>query len=352
MPINLSNSRIFINAYGVTLRFETADTGLLNEISEDFTYFSVPDSGDPVVTIKAVVAPPDAATWKGARKLFKSSKWTVFETHCGTRVVLYPEGLMCEYDYSAEIGKLSSENTALLREISYLLILSRLGEKLDLCGLHRVHALAAAFDGAGILLTAPSGGGKTTLLMALAGDPDFKILADDTPLVDSHGTLFPFPLRAGLSEDSPFIKNFPGNALMIFKRRHYPPKYLVPPDFFISKPAPQIPCKLIFLLKRSAKPPLIESASSLWMILQLFKSLVAGDGIPQIAEYFIRPEPSDLLRKARIFAGRSLAALALIKNCAGFHFRLSPDPAANARALKKFLLDESHRHSVKGVRRA
>jgi len=350
--MNLTTGHIFINAYGVALRFETADACLLNEIREDFIYFSVPDAGDPAVTIKAVVAPPDSVPFKGARKLFKSSKWTVFETYAGSRAVLYPEGLMCEYDYSAEIGKLYSEDPALLREISYLLILSRLGEKLELRGLHRVHALAAAFDGAGILLTAPSGGGKTTLLMALAGDPDFKVLADDTPLVDSQGTLFPFPLRAGLAEDSPFRKNFPGNALRIFTRRHYPPKYLVPPDFFTAKPAPQTACKLIFLLRKSAGPPLIENAACVFTILELLKSLIAGGGIPQIAEYFIRPEPSDLLRKARMLAGRFAAALALIKNCAGFHFRLSPDPAANALVLKKFLLEESHIRTVKGVHRA
>ena len=128
---------ILIRAYGVTVRFESGSAGLLKDLKEDFAFFSVPEGTAPDIRISAQLAPPDPSLLKGAKKIFKTSKWTVFKTSGGTRAVLYPEGLAAEYDYRLETGRLSSADPDLLREMSYLLILSRLGEKLDLKGLHR-----------------------------------------------------------------------------------------------------------------------------------------------------------------------------------------------------------------------
>ena len=47
------------------------------------------------------------------------------------------------------------------REIVYLTILSRVSEKLDRMGIHRVHALGLEQRGRGVLVMLPSGGGKS-----------------------------------------------------------------------------------------------------------------------------------------------------------------------------------------------
>lgn len=328
---------ILISAYGVTVRFESANAGLLKDLKDDFAFFSAPEGTAPDIRISARLAPPDPSLLKGSKKIFRTSKWTVFKTAGGTRAVLYPEGLAAEYDYRQETGRLSSVDPDLLREIAYLLILSRLGEKLDLKSLHRVHAMAAEFGGAGLLLTAPIGGGKTTLLMQLARDPAFTLLADDTPLVDPRGHIHPFPLRVGLAENSPFLKDLQPDSLRPFKRRHYPPKYLVPPPLGGGKGPRETPCRRIFLLKRSGGAPVIKKAGLPEAAFELLRSLVAGAGVPQMAEYFLRPELSDLPAKARILRGRARAAMALLRNCEFLNFYLAAEPELNVRALKAFL---------------
>jgi len=338
-------SHIVVQACGVGIRIESSSTGLLEELKEDFAHFAATKDAKCGITISARLEPPGHALLKGAHRLINTSKWTVFKTPAGTRAVYYPEGLLCEYDYGLEAGRLSSEDPALLHEIAYLLILSRLGEKLDLQGLHRIHAAAVEFKGVGAIMTAAVGVGKTTLLLELARDPDFTPLANDTPLVDSRGNIHPFPLRVGIAEGSPFLARFPKDALRPFKRRHYPLKYLVSP----SRLSPNIPgetrCGELFLLKRSAGAPLIKEVGKPRAAVELLNSLVMGRGVPQIAEYFLRPELSDLPGKTRIVRGRLAAALALLKNCGVFYFYLSPEPELNARALKLFL---SRRRSGNG----
>ena len=333
------DGHILISAYGVTVRFESGSAALLKDLKDDFAFFSAPEGTAPDIRISARLAAPAPSLLKGAKKIFKTSKWTVFKTAAGTRAVFYPEGLLCEYDYRLETGRLTSADPDLLRELSYLLILSRLGEKLDLKGLHRVHALAAEFAGAGLLMTAPIGGGKTTLLMQLARDPAFTLLADDTPLVDSRGDIHPFPLRVGLAGSSPFLKDLPPDSLRPFKRRHYPPKYLVPPPLGGGNGPRETRCGRLFLLKRSGGAPSIQKAGLTEAAFELLRSLVIGIGVPQMAEYFLRPELSDLPGKARILRGRTQAALALLRNCEFFNFYLAAGPELNARALRSFLTD-------------
>jgi len=335
--MNGASAAISINAYGVSVRLESGNAALLEELKEDFAFFAAPELREPDIKICAHMGPPDLGLLKKAGKILKTSKWTVFRTSSGTRVVQYPEGLTCEYDYGRETGRLCCEDPALMREIAYLLILSRLGEKLDLKGLHRVHAMAAEFEGAGLLMTAPMGGGKTTLLMQLARDPAFTLLADDTPLVDSRGDIHPFPLRMGLAGGSPFLKDFPKDKLRLLKRRHYAPKYLISPLFPGGNIQGKTRCRRLFLLKRSGGAPRIKKAGITRAAFELLNSLVMGTGVPQIAEYFLRPELSDFPAKARIILGRSAAALALLRNCGAFCFYLSTEPELNARALKLFL---------------
>lgn len=326
-----------LRAYGAGVRLESGSPRLLGELKEDFACFAAPGDREFKISINARLAPADLNILKGARRLIKTSKWTVYKTAAGTRAVHYPEGLICEYDYKRETGSLSSEDPALLREITYLLILSRLGEQLDLQGLHRVHAMAAEFEGEGFIITAPMGGGKTTLLLELARDPAFTPLANDTPLVDSRGIIHPFPLRVGIAWDSPLLARFPAGTLRPFKRRHYPGKYLVAPQLLNGNTPVQTRCTRLFLLKKRAGAPEIKKICLLRAAFELLQALVIGAGVPQIAEYFIRPELSDLRSKTRIVLGRLAATRALLRNCGAFRFYLSPDPELNARALKLFL---------------
>jgi hypothetical protein len=330
-----SPGHFIIRAYGAALRFETADHALLGDLREDFAFFISDADGTCGTTIRASVGEPPAPP-AGSRPLFKTAKWSAFSSPSGSRVVSYPEGALCEFDYLTDTGSVRARTCDLARELSYLLILSRLGEQLDLLGLHRLHAMAAEFGGAAFAAVAPPGGGKTTLLLGLSGEKGFTALANDTPIIDGAGNIYPFPLRIALGGDSPFLKTFPDRELRPFNRRHYPVKYLLPcaQPSGVLRP---VPCAEIFLLKRTSGAPRIAAASKTGAAFELLRSLVIGYGVPQIAEFFLRPELTDIRAKARIALSRAAAARALLRGCGVFEFRLSTDTGGNVRALRDFL---------------
>jgi len=51
-----------------------------------------------------------------------------------------------------------------------------------------------------IIVLLPSGGGKSTIALRILKENDFKLLSEDSPLVDKRGDVYPFPLRIGIME--------------------------------------------------------------------------------------------------------------------------------------------------------
>ncbi|MCX5791030.1 MAG: hypothetical protein NTY45_02260 [Elusimicrobia bacterium] len=324
------HTRLFDLA-GCVLRFGCADEELADRLAEDFGAFPAAPGAVPEISITAVLAAPGRAR---PAALLGTAKWSILSAPPGRRLVWYPEGALCEYDYRARRGRVTSADAGLLWELSYLLLLSRAGEALDLRGLHRLHAGALGFGGRALLLCGAQRAGKTTLGLELLKDKDFSLLSDDTPLIAEDGTVHGFPARIGLGGDSPHLKRFA--LLRAFTRRHYPPKQLLDIRGSGLELSPPLPPSYIFKLYRGSRPALRRPAAGegAW---ELTRSLVAGWGVPQMAEYFLRLSPGDLCSKARILAARVKAARALGTKAQFWIFETGPDHAANAAALKAFL---------------
>ncbi|MEI7530149.1 MAG: hypothetical protein WCK76_14525, partial [Elusimicrobiota bacterium] len=207
---------------GCVAEFRCADPGLAGWLAADFSAFPAAPGAAPELSVTAVLEAPRRDL---PPALFSCGKWSLRAAPPGCRAVWYPEGALAEYDYAARRGRLTSADRGLLRELAYLLILSRAGEALDRRGLHRLHAGALGFGGAAVLLCGAQGAGKTTLLLQLLKDREFSLLSDDTPLIARDGTVHGFPARIGLGEDSPHLPGLPG--LRRLARRHYPPKRLL-----------------------------------------------------------------------------------------------------------------------------
>lgn len=318
------------NFHGCAVEFSTPDRDLASAISFDFAAFAVP----PCEARIKLEALPGALPIVLPAEKFKTARWSVLESAPGRRLAWYPGGALCDYDYGERSGTIMGPGRELLRELSYLLILSRAGEELDLRGLHRVHAAAAGFRGAALFFCGARGAGKTTLLLELLKDTEFSLLSDDTPLADAAGRIHPFPVRVGLGLDSPHLADFGG--LRDFTRRRYPPKRLLDPAGAGLKISTALPAGGIFLLRRGTKPRIAPAAPGAGAA-ELAVSLAAGYGTPQLAEYFLRLSARDITAKAGILYSRLRASAALLRRASCHVFELGPDRRANAAELRSFL---------------
>ncbi|OGR37494.1 MAG: hypothetical protein A2X29_11790 [Elusimicrobia bacterium GWA2_64_40] len=318
-----------LNLSGCAVEFACGDRELAAAVAADFSAFPSGGGGDPVrieARLEAVNRPELA--------LLRSRRYSVLPARPGLRRIWYPEGALCEYDYAARSALIRAAGGSLLKELSYLLILSRAGEELDRRGLHRLHAGALGRGGRAHLFCGPQGTGKTTLLLELLKDRDFSLLSDDTPLVARDGTVLAFPVRVGLGLDSPHLPEL--GELRKFERRHYPPKRLLDIGPAGIRVSPQLPPGGIFLLRRAAAPR-ISPAGRGAAAVELLRSLALGCGTPQLAEYFLRPDPADAASKAGILFSRLRAARALLARADFYVFEVGPDRAKNAAAFKSFL---------------
>lgn len=317
--------------HGCTLRFSSPDQELENWLAADFAALAAP-ACSPQISITALREDHRREFLPAAS--FKTRNWHLLPAPAGRRRVWYPEGALCDYDYRARSGIVTSPHADLLKELSYLLILSRAGEALDLRGLHRLHAGALGHEGRALLLCGAQGAGKTTLLLELLKDKAFSLLSDDTPLIATDGMVYPFPARIGLAGDSPHRGDF--KYLRCLKRRHYAAKHLLDlPRQGLALSGPLPPGLIIKLVR--GKVPGFRRAAPGAAAAELARSLAAGHGVPQMAEYFLRLSPPDLCRKAQILASRLRAAGALLRKTEFVVFETGPAPADNAAALRAFL---------------
>lgn len=337
--MNSKNHISNLNIHGIKIQIISDHENLIKELEYDFKYFAAKSQIKADITIRAVLKKPDInKTLAKAKKTIKTKNWTLFSKAGNIRLVNYNNLALTHYNYIKEEGKIESDNPDILREIAYLLVLSRAGEKLDLKKLHRMHGFSVDIGGHGILFCAGRGAGKTTMLLELLKDDKIKLISDDTPLLSKSGDIFAFPLRIGLCENSPHLKNLKKENLKYFRRRNYSPKLLLDIDTFKNRIKTKSGARLFIIGKsRRRENALIKPSGFFASSFALLKYLAIGMGVPQISEYFLRLDLKDLISKANIARSRTLTCAALLKNCEFYSFYPGQDHARNAEKLKNFI---------------
>lgn len=323
-----------LSFYGASARLTADSDGVLEPLRRDFEHFLAPPAGDRPALSWSLSrrAPPQPQ----GRALFSTGAFSVFQR--GTlRHIRYRERACAVFDYASGRGQVVCEDPALLHELTYLAVLSRVGERLEEEGLHRVHALGFSWGGQGGLLVLPSGGGKSTLALELLKRPDFRLLSDDTPLLDRGGTrLRAFPLRLGFRADAD-LAEVPGRFLRPFLRRRHGPKRVVDLGFFRHALAEEAPLRWLLIgAPGGAGPRVAPLAKPLaWPALAL--SLVVGHGVAQMAEYMVDPSLGGAARLARLGLARLACARSALNAAQCASFTLGTDPAAAAGLLEAHL---------------
>jgi hypothetical protein len=223
-------------------------------------------------------------------------------------------------------------------EVLYGLILSAVGEALDLRGYHRAHALGCEVAGKTAVVFLDTGGGKSAMGAVISREWGGRIFSDETPLLslrEKKAWIHPYPVRIALSGEVAGALSMPLEHSRIFARQVFPPKLLFDiPSESIATSAP-LDFMILGTVDASGQPPEFYPVSRLQILIRLLPGLVLGIGMAQMAEHMVRLSPE--FRLPRIAWKRLRLALALFRGVPCLGLRLSRNARSNAEVLASFL---------------
>lgn len=326
--------------YGTRVRVISPCQEFLGWVERDFRFFLDPSDPAPPPDVeisfhKGSVPSGEAAVKK--RPTFRVGPHTVFDSK--VRRVICHKGLGTTiYDLRSDRGRVYAEKVESLYQIAYLLILSRVGCRLDRIGVHRFHALALSHGGSGLLFLARSGCGKTTLGLEMMGFEEFNWLADEIPLLDRDGLLRPFPLPPRLDEQSPMPAVYRESATYPVPRSKRPPKVMVDVGALLSRVESRAEPRALFLCRRkSSGQPRIRRIGTLRAFLGMVRNCVVGEEFPQSKAFFFEFRLRYALSMAPVFFSRVRRFFRLARELPSYRFEMRDDRSENVRCLLTML---------------
>lgn len=320
--------------YGCAVEVSSVSAAIVEEVRRDFAYFRTPSAnGRLEVEIRPVPPPYDALPPVPASLI--TPRNVCFADKDLTYIDYFGRGLAV-FDRREQRCIVYGTDHDLLHEIAYLFILSTVGQYLDSRGLHRVHALGVSYRQRGVLLLLPSGGGKSTMALELLRRPGFGLLSEDTPLIDRHGRILPFPLRLGVRPEQQ--TGIPAQYLRTVRRMEFDPKTLIDIDYFAGRLATTVEPGLILVGQRnlgdvSAIVPLAPHRA----VKALVNDMVVGLGVYQGLEFLLERGLRDVLGKGGVAASRLHNGLRLLARAPAYRFVLGRSTDRNCRTLVQFL---------------
>lgn len=331
-------SHIYFNFNGETVRVSSNSDELLSRLEKDFSYFKVNEISPARFAIKANFDQiPDGIV--PAKVADRQSLNSLTFDQGEIRINDYYGKLLSVYDYKKESATLWSVEIEKLHEITYLLVLSRVGKALDMRGLHKVHAMAFTLGNTSAIGMMPMKGGKSTLLANVLRDQSVAIVSDDCPLIDRQGRLLPFPLRLGVDSLAPEVGlKSDSEFTYTLQRDFYGEKKLVSLAGLPHEVGRVGEHQILFVGRRApGLRPQLHRVSRLSMIKPLIYNMVIGIGLPMVMEYFWQNGFKDFVRKSFIALSRAWSALALLSKSECYQFWMCENPEENAEFLLREL---------------
>jgi hypothetical protein len=312
-------------------------------LNKDFSYYISADDKSEFLTIEVNQVTPDFSILKKLKKWRQTDFVTTYDKG-QVRFNNYNDKALSKIDYRTNKAEIFGEDLEILHELSYLMTLSLIGKKMDLMGIHRVHAMGINLGGVSSICMLPMGGGKSTLLAHLLKYDDIQLLSDDVPLVQLNGEIREFPIRLGV--DPIIIEHIidPQDNIYSLERREYGKKELISLNgiknaIYTGKPIKQ----LVFQGKRvSGKESRIRTANFFEKVNSLFVNLIIGIGLPMIFEYFWRGGVTDFFVKTRIAISRMLCSFNLCRRSEFYIFEMGEDPSFNAELFYNFIKERQN----------
>lgn len=332
----------FLNFYNTHVRVESAFEDVLTPLKKDFSNFiklERPTDFDFVLQIFS--QPPPYSMVPNVVASMQTLNSICYDND-GIRYCDYYGDLLVILDTKNNVAKIYSEQMTKIHEVSYLLILSRVGKIMDLHGMHKLHAFSVSYKDLAIVCMMPMRGGKSTLLMQFLKDSRFKIISDDIPLVNLMGEIIPFPLKIGLS-DLPGNLNVlnPEENFYTMDRAHYGKKQLLClnglPERVESIDRKFKKVLLIEAFRYNSKTSILKEADIFSTFKGLFIHGIIGFGLPMVIEYFWEKGPSDFFIKTRIFLLRFFAFSSLMVRARNMKLFLGKNPQEASEVIIKYV---------------
>lgn len=329
----------FINVKHLSILISTDEDELIKKLESEFHFFSSMNNSYPQFEIRLIKDKSPKIPELIASKILPHA---LVYHHNGARYIDYHGKALIH-----QVGKVYSiycEDFDFLFELSFLTIHSLLGDLLGEIGHYRIHALAGTYRSRDFILMLPSGGGKSTMLAQLLEDPEFRVISDDSPIIDRWGEIHPFPTKISLSSKPKegILSQYPW---MSFTRALHPHKYVLSFTHLSERinKLPQDERPLLILGKRSSfLCPQLMKMSPAQTILALGENMIIGVGLPQVIEIFLSFKyVSDIYKMTKASLARSRAAFHLYRRSEHYQLTLSIDIKANCQMIKD-LVNESH----------
>ena len=327
-------SRINFDFYGLTIQIQSKNQGLADEILRDFSYFQ---SGrkEGEVRIDLDLTAPVYEGFSDLPAQFITPRNVCYKD--GTRTIIdYSGKAICIHDRKKKTCVIQGLDFDLVREICYLFVLSVTGQHFDKRGLNRVHALGISRGGRAALLMMPSGGGKSTMALRLLSRPGFKLLSDDSPLVDRSGRVLAFPLRVGIPPDHNNVID--PKYIRTLNRMEFDPKTVIDIEAFRERLADDASPALLLVGERNlGRVSRIEPLSRVKTFKSLTNNMVVGLGLYQGLEFLLERGSWEVFLKIGLLWSRLRNALGLLRRTECYRFVIGRDLELNTACLTEFL---------------
>ncbi len=329
--------KIRFDIYGLFFSIEGSSVAA-EKIGRDFSYFRIerlPAETGKLFRIKVhEMEPPWDALPEDTSPVLTHPEFVQYKKsgikytdYNGRGVSIYEpmRGRVCVYSTDPEF----------LHEIGYLAVHSISGDELEKRGFYRVHALAFSYARTGVILLAPSGGGKTSLFLEMLRDSNVKMLSDDVALIDKKLNIHPFPLRVGAAGIVPEAEGVSPEHIYSIKRRKYPSKDLIDIKAFRGRISGPVRARILISARRWNSGKFICGKAGFFSSgAELFKNLVVGLGLPQVLEYMnVRV---DMKSAGKLFgkaSGRLSILAGLLLRCRLYRVYLGRDRKVNRRGI-------------------
>lgn len=330
----MGDKEVFLDFYGIKVLISSKWVELIERISGDFSYFKV-ENCEPYIKIQV---DNDRPLWGSTDKWDWNTTKVKFVDRGNERECNYQDRVKVVYDFKLEAAFVVGDDLHRVHEVTYLLILSRVGKLLDLQGVHRLHSMAFSYNEKLVIGAFSSGHGKSTLLSFLLEDSCIKLFSDDCPLVTTSGEVLPFPLRLGFESDGLLPSFLKDASCFRLKRRRFGEKKLFPLNNLNLTVGKNY--KEIIVLSsggRGSREFQWEKVNGFSSLLHFLREGLIGVGLPMVYEYFWEIGFRDFLLKLKIFFSRLYALGWLWIKAKKIRVTLSSDLSSDVLKIKEEL---------------